>query len=74
MGNVGRTVILVLDNTVRSTAQMKPLARKDRMDFSGDFNAGELKQLQDHIQFKPSPSPVPSPLPIATPRKRFIFK
>ncbi len=74
MGNVGRTIILAIDDTARASVRMVPVARKDRIDFSGDFSAGELEQLQEYIQFKPSPSPLPSPSPSPAPSKRFIIR
>ncbi len=74
MGNVGRTILLVIDGTVRSAVQMVPLARKDRIDFSGEFSAGELERLRAQIKLRTTPSPPPTPSPTPVPKKRFIVR
>ena len=74
MGNVGRTMILAIDGTVRAAAQLDPSAREDRIYFPGEFSTGELKQLFAQIQYRTTPSPTPAPSPTPSPKKRFIVK
>lgn len=74
MGNVGRTILLVIEGTVRGSAPMVPVERKDRIDFSGTFSAGELEQLREQIKNRPPPTPSPAPSPTPADRKRFIVK
>ena len=47
MGNFGRTVILVIDGTVRSVADLEKIqtVQEDRIDFHGNFPARELEEL-----------------------------
>jgi hypothetical protein len=73
MGNVGRTVILTIDGTVRAAIRVLSLPRKDQIAVTGNFSAGELERLQDQIQSRPLPSPTPAPSPTPVERKKFII-
>ncbi len=73
-GNFGRTILLVIDGTVRATQQMVLTERRDRIDFTGNFPVSELETIQSQFSARPIPSPSPEPSPTPVPRDRFIIR
>jgi hypothetical protein len=74
MGNVGRTIIFTIDGTVRYTARMEPIRKKDRIDFYGDFTPEETERIIEQIKIRPVPTPSPAPTPTPPRKKRFIIE
>ena len=69
MGNIGRTVIVVLTGTIRNkftmTTRSGPFVH-----LKGDFTKQEAFQLGTQVNTRPSPSPTPAALPTPSPRQK----
>lgn len=76
MGNYGRKMVLVIDDTVRSVTTIERLGIREghRIDFPGTFSVPELERLQAQIDVRPSPPPTPAPSPTPLKRERFIIR
>ena len=69
MGNFGRTVVVVMDGTIRDKFNMVP-KNQPLFYLSGSFSKKELFQLADQVNRRPSPTPSPAALPTPSPRQK----
>ncbi len=69
MGNVGRTVVVVLNGTTRNTfkltSQTQPL-----LHLQGNFSRREAFALTEQVNTRPSPTPTPAAIPTPSPRQK----